>query len=483
MPVERFSWSEVDSFLDRVDERERLDQWWVSSEHQPINLYGRRRTGKSWLFRRVAHDKPAVILVARKSAPGAQLSEFADQLEPVLGVRPDIPDVPSLFRILLRAGRMQKFLAVVDEFPYLLPRGKAPVDRVLSGIAAVFEEELAASRLKLIVCGSTVETMASLQREKNPLHDRFTPLIIRPLPFDKARLFLKSLAPIEALERFAVAGGMPRYLSLLGTGPLRETVSRQILDHNAPLFDEVRAALAQELLQSGQYFSILQQLAKGDKSIADIAAPLKQRSGELTSYLETLAELGLVERRLPLGADDTSRQGHWHLTDPFFAFWFRFVFLFQDGLESGLRDEDVFDGEVAPALSEHVSRVFEEWSRSWARENYGRTATIVESWWGNALNKYRKSGERTTEEIDIVGTARSKVNLLGEAKWTSKPMQAKVLDWLERYKLPALKQAGFSVVDQPTILLLSKSGYSSALMEKAESDPKLVLVDVAAELA
>jgi len=196
-----------------------------------------------------------------------------------------------------------------------------------------------------------------------------------------------------------------------------------------------------------------------------------------------LADLGIVQRRLPLGADSSSRLGHWHLTDPFFAFWFRFVFPFQDDLESGLGAEDLFDAEVAPDLAEQVSHVFEDWCRSWVRENYGRKATVVAPWWGNALNQYRQSGERSTEEIDIVGMARSKVTLVGEAKWTSKPMPAGVLDALERFKLPAMRQAGFSLVATPTILLLSKSGYAAALVKRAETDSNLVLVDVASELA
>jgi uncharacterized protein len=307
--------------------------------------------------------------------------------------------------------------------------------------------------------------------------------VIRPLPFTHARVFLKGLTPTAAFERFAVAGGMPRYLSLLNNGALREAVCRQILDHNAPLFDEVRTALAQELIQAGQHFSILEQLAPGDKTISEIADPLRQRSSELTPYLDALTELGLVERRLPLGADSSSRLGHWHLTDPFFAFWFSFVFPFQDGLENGLAAGDLFDAEVAPALSRHVSHVFEDWSRAWARENYGSTATTIAPWWGNALDAYRKNGERSSEEIDIVGTARSKVTLLGEVKWTSKPMAAGVLDSLERFKLPALKQANFSVVAKPTILLISKTGYAPPLVKKAASDPRLVLVDVASELA
>ncbi|HUY63108.1 MAG TPA: ATP-binding protein [Acidimicrobiales bacterium] len=481
--MENFNWSEVGSFRDREAERARLEQWWEGPDRQPINFFGRRRTGKSWLFRRVAHGKPSILLVARRSAPGRQLSEFASQLEPVLGVRPEIPDVPSLFRVLLRAARSEKMLAVIDEFPYLLPRGKVAADRVLSAVAAVIEEERGTSQLKLIVCGSTVATMEALQSERNPLHGRFTSLTVRPLTFAQARLFMSGLGAVESFERFAIAGGMPRYLSLLGGGPVRRAVCSEILDRNAPLFDEVRSALGQELAQSGQHFSILEQLATGDKVIGDIADALRQTSAELTPYLGLLVNLGLVERRLPLGAPTSSRLGHWHLTDPFFAFWFRFVFPFQDDLESGLDAQDLFDAEVAPALGEHVSRSFEDWARVWVRANFGRQAPAISSWWGNAVNEHRRTGERSSEEIDIVGISRSRVTLVGEAKWTGKPMPAEVLDAFERYKIPALKQSGFKLSADPTIVLLSKSGYSAILRKRAASDPKLVLVDVPEELA
>jgi AAA+ ATPase superfamily predicted ATPase len=133
-----FHWRLVNSFLDRRDELSVLEQWWSSDDRMPINLFGRRRVGKSWLFRRLAHGKPAVMIVAQRLPAGAQLGKFSAQLEPLLGVRPDLPDVASLFRVLFRVGRDAKLLAVIDEFPWLLP-GNGPGDEeTLSAIQAVF---------------------------------------------------------------------------------------------------------------------------------------------------------------------------------------------------------------------------------------------------------------------------------------------------------------------------------------------------------
>lgn len=53
---------------------QRLEDWWDSADVQPFNLFGRRRVGKSWLFRKFAHGKPAIVLVAENTLPTLQFS-------------------------------------------------------------------------------------------------------------------------------------------------------------------------------------------------------------------------------------------------------------------------------------------------------------------------------------------------------------------------------------------------------------------------
>ena len=325
--------------------------------------------------------------------------------------------------------------------------------------------------------------MASLQDERNPLHGRLTPLVLRPLAFPEATPFLDTLAPIDRMERFAITGGMPRYLALLGTGTVREAVSRNILDRNSALFTEASVALSQEMISAGMHFSILELLASGPKEASELATPLRVRTQELTSYLRALENVGLVNRERPVGAPERSRGDDWVLADPFIAFWFRFVFPFSDDLENGLRATDLFDAEVRPALNDCVSPVFEDWCRRWTRSNLGTVATSVGRWWGRSLDAFRATGERGSEEIDIVGIGRSRVTVVGEAKWQNKQMTADVLTDLDSYKLPALQQAGHKLASPLRIVLFSRSGYSAGLQKLAESDRRVSLVDVSLELA
>ncbi len=478
--LQTYDWVRVGDFIDRADELARLESWWDSAERMPVNLYGRRRVGKSWLFRRFAHEKSAVLLVAERLAEGAQLTRFAEQLAPALGgVTPNLPHVAELFRVLYRLARRKKVLAVIDEFPWLLGTSAGAIEQNLSAIQAVMEEERDRSQLKLILCGSAVAQMEALQSEKSPLHGRLVPLELRALPYGRAIEFLDTQEPLDRFTRYSIAGGMPRYLAALTGGDLEDRICDQILRPDAPLWNEGRTIVGQALREPAVYFSLIEQLASGEKALGELADAIRKKSAPVAKYLSQLEDLRLVSRELPYGASATDRTSHWVLSDPFLRFWFRFVFPFQADLEAGLSAEDLYRSEVAPELSRHVSPTFEDTCREYVRSTMGAQATRVDRWWGNALNAYRKTGARTTEEIDVVGSVRKRVTVIGEVRWTSKPVGEGLLRDIHTYKIPALQQSGLKLASDPVIVLFSRSGYTAGLRERARGDEALVLVDAA----
>ncbi|NEE00431.1 ATP-binding protein [Phytoactinopolyspora halotolerans] len=472
-----FRFAARDEFVNRVADLARLEDWWSGSERNVLALYGRRRVGKSWLFRTFADGKPAVVLVADRRAEGQQLNRFADRLAPHLGFRPDLPDLTALFGVLYQLARQQKVLVVIDEFPYLLPSLAARRDEILTAVQAVMEDRDSAE-LKLILCGSHIGQMTTLLSESSPLRGRLTPLSVEPLRFAEAQAFMPDLNAQERVERYAVAGGMSLYLDELGRSPsdLPERVCERVLDHRGPLFNDPREVLEEELRQPSVYFSLLEELAFGMRSIGDLATALGRRSNELSQYLDTLKDLRLVERIAPVTADRTFRDHRYRVADGFLRFWFRFVFNFQEDLRAGLRPRDHYDGEIAPVLADHVAPVFESLCREWTRSCLGATASRVGAWWGNSLNTYRRSGERQVEEIDIVGLQRSTITIVGECKWTNRAMTPKVLTDLETYKLPAMGQAKLRFpASGPLIVLFSRS-FTDGLIEMAGTRPDVRLV-------
>jgi AAA+ ATPase superfamily predicted ATPase len=468
-------------FLNRAADVERLEDWWSGRDRNALVLYGRRRVGKSWLFRAFAHGKPAVVLVAERRAEGAQLGRFADRLAPLLGIRPDIGDLPGLVAALYTLGERQKTLAIIDEFPYLLPARSEQRHEILTAIQAVMEER-DSSRLKLMLCGSHIGQMRALLAQTGPLRGRLTTLSVEPLRFADAQAFVQEPTARARVERYALAGGMSMYLDELarGRGDLRERVCERVLSHRGPLFNDPREVLEEELRQPGIYFSLLEELALGERAVGDLAMSLGKRTSDLGPYLEMLEEMRLAEKIAPVTAGRDHRDHRFRLADNFLRFWFRFVFNFQEDLRTGLRPEDHYDGEIAPVLSEHIATIFEGLCREWTRKVLGADASRVGSWWGNALNELRRDGQRQSEEIDIVGLRRGVVTVVGECKWTGRRLGARVLEDLETYKLPAMRQAKVRLAsDGPLIVLFSKSGFERGLIKLAaeREDVRLVALD------
>lgn len=476
--MRQYDWPPREQFINRLDDLAHLESWWDHTTRDALALIGRRRVGKSWLFRRFAHGKPAVILVADRRLLTTQMARFATALEPELGVRPELSSVAELIQLLYALGRERKVLAAIDEFPFLLPEGRAR-EEVLTELQAVMEEHRDASQTKLVLCGSLVSQMEALLPAEGPLHGRLRRLDVWPLTFAESKgMTSASDSPEERITRFAVAGGMARYLAELGHGPLRDAVCENVLDRRSPLFDDPRAVLEQELRSPATYFSILEALADRPASTEHLTGRLQMRSSQLTFYLDTLREMRLLSSSRPVGAPDGSRSYRHRVSDGFIRFWFRFVFGNQDGLQEGLSPRDVWDGDVEPYLADFVAPAFEELCVRYARRVYGARAQRVGGWWGPALNKHRQARTRLTEEIDVVGAHHRNLVLIGECKWTTDPMPGRVLDDLRDYKLPALEQERRLKVPKkgPQILLFSRRGFSEELAATAGGDDTVSLV-------
>jgi hypothetical protein len=478
--MEEYEWKPVELFFNRADDLARLEEWWERPTRDALALVGRRRVGKSWLFRRFAHGKPAILLVADQRLVTTQMARFAEALEPHLRVRPDIPSIASLIRLLYELGRDEKILAVLDEFPFLIPEGRGRIE-VLSEVQAIMEDHRDESQTKLMLCGSLIGQMESLLDADSPLHGRLQPLDVWPLTFAEGKAMTDSSDTSERrITRFAVAGGMARYLDELGKGSLREVVSRSVLDRRGPLFNDPRVVLEQELRNPATYFSILEELSKNPALTEHLTDKLQVNSSQLAPYLETLREMRLISTAAPVGARAGSRAHKHRVSDGFIRFWFRFVFPNQEGLQSGLQPKDLWDAEIAPYLTDFVSPTYEELCVRFTRIVYGATSPTVGSWWGAALNKHRRAKERFTEEIDVVAAQRRNLKIVGECKWTTGKMPKSVLDDLRTYKIPAIAEEKNLKVpaDGPEILLFCRSGFDQSLIEAAASDPKLELVDL-----
>jgi AAA+ ATPase superfamily predicted ATPase len=172
-----------------------------------------------------------------------------------------------------------------------------------------------------------------LQCEDNddaPLYLRHTwPFELQPLSVADLPAFFPAYTPDELVETYAVLGGLPYYLiSVDPAVDLLTNIRRAILAPTGPLFNEIPLQLHLEMrgMDVPLYMRILQAIAQGSHTRAEIGQAAALQDKNLSHYLLTLQEMGLVTAQQPL-ARSRERQ-HWaryHLEDPFLRFWQRFV--------------------------------------------------------------------------------------------------------------------------------------------------------------
>ncbi len=445
-------------FIDRERELAMLEERYSSDQAELFVLYGRRRVGKTELLRAFCQGKRHVFFVADLGSEPLLLAAFSRAIgEHLLG-----PGVPlafstwdAAFDYLTDAAQTERLVVVLDEFGYLAQANSA----FPSILQRLWDTRLKDTRIFLILCGSYVSLM---EREvlayRAPLYGRRTgQYLLMPLDFNEAILFFPRYSPDDLVTAYAVLGGTPAYLRQFDDHrPLLENIRDRILTPQTYLYDEPRFLLLQEVREPRSYFAILEAMARGNTRPNEIAQAAGLGGGAAAMpYIKMLMQLRLVERRVPATKrhPHKSRKGIYRIGDPFFRFWFRFVYPHRSALEEG-RVDQVLEHHIVPRLDQFTADTFEEICRRhiW-RLKLPFIPERVGAWWS------------AKGEIDTVAISdEARAVLVGECKWSRKPVGTDIFEELQR-KARLLQREGSW--ERIHYALFSRSGFTKALQEAA----------------
>jgi len=452
-------------FIDRDRELDGLNQRYQEERAELFVLYGRRRVGKSALVQEFCRGKPHVYFLASQVRELDNLDQFR---EAVAAARPD-PLLESLrfnswepaLAYLNRLAESERFVVVLDEFPYLRQDNPA----LPSILQKWWDTAGKASRIFLVLCGSQVGFMEhELLAERSPLYGRRTgqehlgPL----LPWDAA-LFFPGYSVRDRLAAYGILGGIPAYLERFHQAQtLKANLMREALNPQGFLYDEVHFLLRTELTQITTYLSLLKAVAGGATRITEIATRAGVPATAASRYLGTLRELGLIRRDVPFTErhPEKSKRGVYVVGDPFVAFWCRFILPHQSLIQAG-QGETVWREFIKPALDTHLGLVFEEVCRlyvlhRWA-DTYGPAPRRVGRFW---------TGDYDVDVMAELAAGKERQVLVGECKWWKAPVGRNVLEELKAraLSLPAEWQ------DRLRLVIFSLSGFTDELQSAADRE-------------
>jgi len=303
---------------------------------------------------------------------------------------------------------------------------------------------------------------------QSPLYGRRTGQIkLQPLSFQEAREFLPTMKIEWFLTLYGITGGIPLYLSMMSdTSALEDNIKQKLLTPNTLLYEEPRNLLFQELRTPERYNAILIAIARGTTRLNEISNKTGIESGVLVSYISTLMELGIVEKRTPIPSTGKKR-GIYYIKDGLFHFWYRYIPHYTNFLKSG-RLNSIWS-RIEEDLVQFTSLIFEDFCRNWILFNSPMLIKEVGGWWGNNPLVKSKSAKATPEEVDVIGLSLEKEELVvGECKWRNEKTDTAVGEKL-------VKRAKFFSHLKKDLYIFSKSEFTTGLQEFAKAhDIKLI---------
>jgi AAA+ ATPase superfamily predicted ATPase len=450
------------SFLNSILERKH------PTPAQFILVYGRRRVGKTRLLLHWAASSGLTFSYypADKGPAVLQRKEFFAR---VVGgdssESPAFESWTSCWQAIARFLADRRHILIIDEFPYLLAADPAASSALQHAWDHLFRE----SQLVIVLSGSHVHTMEHLQKADSPLFGRFTgQWHLEPLPFAALREFFPSWSAAERVAGYAITGGIPAYLEWLNPElSLVKNIRQVILRPGSRFVGEPTLLLYDEIAEASTHLAIVKAIGAGAHKLGEISGAAVVARNHLPTYLKRLRELRLVARRLAVTIPPAKRRlaktSRYHLADPFFRFYFRYVHKYRD--ELALRQE-----QLIPAIQDNLrsfvgETAFEELCRQWVVEQAGAgefpfVVQEVGSHWSRGV------------QVDVVAVnwPERKI-LLGDCKWGERVVGRNVVRDLIESKTPKVlvqlpnKGAGWQVHGA----FFARTRFTDAARAEAES--------------
>lgn len=445
-------------FINRVDELNNLNERYNSSQSEFIIIYGRRRIGKTELIKQFAKDKNHFYFLARKEPIPMEINRFREKFSKKFNIYlEETNDFESLFKnIVENTNFSEKFVFIIDEFPYLIESYKP----IVSVFQSVWDEVLKNENILLILTGSSVSMMETeVLSYKSPLYGRrSSQMNIKELKLKYLKDFFPDYNAINLFRTYGALGGIPFYLNEFS--PKRdfyENVEHTFFNKHNLLFQEAEILLKEELREPNTYFNILKAMIDGATRLTDISKQSMVDITNMNKYISVLQTRNLVRKTYPVTMPSKKRNFLYKVTDNYFRFWLSYVYPYREEIEENPSEISHFFKNQYP---EYMGPIFEDIVMKLILSIETFQFSKVGSWW------YKE------DEIDIVAiNPRSNDILFGECKWQNKKMPRGIYEQLLEKKE---KVRWKNKKRNESIALFSKNGFTESLKKVADQEDVLL---------
>ena len=215
-------------------------------------------------------------------------------------------DLEAILEFFFKSSQKYPLILILDEYPYLRDTVKG-LDSILQALIDKYRDNC---DMKLIICGSFVDTMKSLLLQENPLYGRIDLTVyLTQMNYLESSLFYPSFSNEDKVRLYSVFGGIPYYNRLIDESKtVQENIIELIASPGARLETEIGLHLKSELAKISNANIVFETLAKGFCRYKDILAQSHISSGPtLIDVLDRLMSMEIVAKAAPIN-DERNRK-------------------------------------------------------------------------------------------------------------------------------------------------------------------------------
>lgn len=310
------------------------------SEGQMTVLVGRRRIGKTQLLLKSTEAHPTLYFFVTRKAENMLCRDFVEEIQTKLQIPiGNYSSFGKIFEHLMLVAKERPFNLIIDEFQDFYRINPA----VFSEIQKYWDLHKKTSKINLLISGSIYSLMHKIFEDvKEPLFSR-AGRIINLKAFDVSVLheILSDYNPHysaeDLLALYTFTGGVAWYVEIFmkHKAATRDAMIGLISSEDSPFLNEGKNLLIEEFGKDYTiYFSILECIARGLTTRGEIENHLGRI--EIGGYLSRLEkDFSVIAQQRPILAKPSSKQVRYGIEDNFIAFWFRFIYKYQNFIEAG----------------------------------------------------------------------------------------------------------------------------------------------------
>ena len=316
------------AFVGRERELAKLNNMYSSPKQSVALIYGRRRVGKSELIKQSIqnYDRDAVYYECKQTTEQNNVNSLSMLISEKFSLPPlGFPDMEKLLEFVFHQSCDKKIILVLDEYPYL-QKTTTGLDSILQSLIDRYMNQ---SQMKLILCGSFVETMKNLLLRHNPLYGRVSLVLnLKPMNYLESSRFYPSFSHEDKVRLYSVFGGIPYYNRLIDPHQsVRDNLRDLLVASGARLENEVPFYLQSELSKFQNANEVFEALTKGFSRFSDILSQSHiANSPTLVKVLEKLMHMDMVEKEAPINDANNKKKAGYYISDNMSRFYYKYIF-------------------------------------------------------------------------------------------------------------------------------------------------------------